>query len=112
MAIPQLSSIESLLAQMRAVAQAASSSALSSVGDAVPVSGEGFAAELQRSLQRVSATQNAAVAQAKSFEMGTPGISLNSVMIDMQKANIAFQTTIQFRNRLVAAYQEIASMPV
>ncbi len=112
MAIPQLSSIESLLAQMRAVAQAASSSALSSVGDAVPVSGEGFAAELQRSLQRVSATQNAAVAQAKSFEMGTPGISLNSVMIDMQKANIGFQTAIQVRNRLVAAYQEIASMPV
>ncbi len=112
MAIPQLSSIESLLAQMRAVAQAASASPLSSTGDTTSVSGGGFAAELQRSLQRVSATENAAVAQAKSFEMGVPGISLNNVMIDMQKANIGFQTAIQVRNRLVAAYQEIASMPV
>lgn len=112
MAIPQLSSIESLLAQMRAVAQAASASPLSSTGDASSVSGGGFAAELQRSLQRVSATENAAVAQAKSFEMGTPGISLNNVMLDLQKANIGFQTAIQVRNRLVAAYQEIASMPV
>jgi flagellar hook-basal body complex protein FliE len=33
-------------------------------------------------------------------------------MIDMQKASIAFQATVQVRNRLVAAYQEIASMPV
>jgi flagellar hook-basal body complex protein FliE len=112
MAIPQLSSIESLLAQMRAVAQAASASPLSSTSGTSSVSGGGFAVELQRSLQRVSATENAAVAQAKSFEMGTPGISLNNVMIDLQKANIGFQTAIQVRNRLVAAYQEIASMPV
>jgi flagellar hook-basal body complex protein FliE len=30
----------------------------------------------------------------------------------MQKAGLAFQAAIQVRNRLVSAYQEIASMPV
>ena len=44
--------------------------------------------------------------------MGKPGVSLNDVMIDMQKANISFQTTVQVRNRLAAAYQEMMNMPV
>lgn len=72
----------------------------------------GFAAELARSLNRVSQAQNAANAQAQAFEMGEPGIALNDVMIDLQKASVGFQATVQVRNRLVAAYQEIASMPV
>lgn len=111
MSISNLSSIENLLAQMRAVAHAAgsSNSVSSSASNAVP---GGFAAELARSLNRVSQAQNEANAQAQAFEMGEPGISLNDVMIDLQKASVGFQATVQVRNRLVAAYQEIASMPV
>lgn len=96
---------------MRQVAESAS--ALPSKAPAGKVSQEGsFAAELSRSLQRVSAAQNDAAAQARAFQAGEPGVSLNDVMIDMQKASLAFQATVQVRNRLVAAYQEIASMPV
>lgn len=111
MAIQNLSAIENMLAQMRAVAQTASSSAAPSSKNAV-ASGGGFAAELSRSLERVSTLQNDSAAQARAFQMGAPDVSLNDVMIDMQKASIAFQATVQVRNRLVAAYQEIASMPV
>jgi len=110
MAISNLSSIENMLAQMRAAARAAANEPARDAS-ASGVSG-GFAAELQRSLQRVSAMQNDATAQAQAFELGQPDVSLNNVMIDMQKAGIAFQATVQVRNRLVAAYQEIASMPV
>jgi len=110
MAISHLSAIENVLAQMRAVAQAASSAAPKT--SAASGAQDGFAAELQRSLARVSQAQNSANAQAQAFELGAPGISLNDVMIDMQKAGIAFQASIQVRNRLVAAYQEIASMPI
>ena len=111
MAISNISAIENMLAQMRAVAQAASS------GDVRPsaaasVEPGGFASELQRSLERVSNMQNAASTQARQFTLGAPDISLNDVMIDMQKASLAFQATVQVRNRLVAAYQEIASMPI
>jgi len=109
MAVQNLSGIESMLQQMREAVRAASAGAATS--DPMPVR-EGFASELQRTLQRVSSIQNASMAQAQAFELGEPGVSLNDVMIDLQKAGLAFQTTLQVRNRLIAAYQEIANMPV
>lgn len=99
-----------MLAQMRATARAAASSP-ARPGTA-GAAGGGFAAELERSLRHVSGMQNQANSQAQAFELGVPGVSINNVMIDLQKANIAFQATVQVRNRLVAAYQEIASMPI
>lgn len=110
MSIPNLSAIENMLSQMRQVAQAAGNMPVRA--DAMPESQGGFAAELARTLSRVSETQNAAKAQAEAFQAGEPGVSLNDVMIDMQKAGIAFQATLQVRNRLIQAYQEISSMPV
>lgn len=110
MAIQNLSAIENMLSQMRAVAQAASSTPLRTT-NTMAESG-GFAAELARSLGRVSDMQNSSAAQARAFQLGAPDVALNNVMIDMQKAGIAFQATVQVRNRLVAAYQEIASMAV
>ncbi len=110
MAIQQLSAIEDVLSQMRSVAQAASARPVNE--NAPTVESGGFAAELQRSIQQVASMQNSATAQAKAFQLGDPNVALNDVMIDMQKASIAFQATVQVRNRLVAAYQEIASMPV
>ncbi len=110
MAIQNLTAIENMLSQMRQVAHAASSMPVRT--DAVAESQGGFAAELARSLSRVSEMQNTATVQAQSFQSGEPGVSLNDVMIDMQKAGIAFQATMQVRNRIIQAYQEIASMPV
>ncbi len=111
MSLSSIGSIESLLAQMRQIAESAS--ALPAKGAATTMGPQGgFAAELSRSLQRVSMAQNDAAAQARAYQSGEPGVSLNDVMIDMQKASLAFQATVQVRNRLVAAYQEISSMPV
>jgi flagellar hook-basal body complex protein FliE len=82
-----------------------------SPASAVAEGGGGFAAELKRSIDNISGSQNKAYAQAEDFEMGKPGIALNDVMVDLQKANVAFQTGLQVRNRLVSAYQEIMNMP-
>jgi len=109
MAVQNLPGVADILGQMRAVMQAASGQT-AHLDEAAGHSG--FATELGKSLKRVSATQTAARAKAEAFEMGAPDVSLHEVMIDMQKASIAFQTTVQVRNRLVAAYQEIAGMPV
>lgn len=106
-----LSSIENMLAQMRAVTRAAQGLPAQNTAQPIEASG-GFAAELARSLNRVSEAQNAAASQARAFELGEPGISLNNVMIDMQKAGLAFQGTVQVRNRLIDAYKEIANMAV
>ena len=110
MAVTGLSGIESMLSQMREVVSKAESGL--SVGAAPRAQPDGFAAELQRSIRRVTAAQNAASAQAKAFELGAPDVSLNDVMVDMQKASIGFSTAIQVRNKLVAAYKEISSMAV
>jgi len=105
-----LSGIESMLQQMRVAVTKAETGNLAA-GEAV-AQPDGFAAELQRSIRRVTGAQNAATAQAKAFEMGAPDVSLNDVMIDLQKASIGFQTAVQVRNKLVAAYKEISSMAV
>lgn len=101
-----ISSIESVLQQMRALAPSMGSSP--TVGS--DVAAGGFAGELRKSLERISSAQEHAYGQAEAFEMGKPGVALNDVMVDMQKANIGFQTGLQVRNKVVAAYQEIMNM--
>ena len=101
-----ISSIESVLQQMRALAP--------SMGSAPTAGSEvgagGFAGELKKSLERISNAQEHAYGQAEAFELGKPGVALNDVMVDMQKANIGFQAGLQVRNKVVAAYQEIMNM--
>lgn len=110
MAIQNVSSMEGMLQQMQALSRVAGGEAPGGAASAAPIGG--FAAELQRSIARISQAQGSADASARAFELGEPGVALNDVMIDMQKASIGFQAAVQVRNRLVAAYQEIASMPV
>lgn len=101
-----ISPIESVLQQIRSLSAAAAGSSPA----AAPAQGGGFAQELARSLDRVSGAQQRAYGQAQAFELGAPGVSLNDVMVDLQKANVGFQTALQVRNRLVAAYQEVMNM--
>ena len=102
-----IAAIESVLQQMRVTALQTGITP-ASTGASEP---GGFAAELQRSLNNISGAQVQADGQAQAFELGKPGVALSDVMIDLQKANIAFQTGLQVRNRLVAAYQEIMNLP-
>lgn len=39
-------------------------------------------------------------------------VSLSDVMIARNKASVAFDATIQVRNKLVDAYKELMNMPV
>jgi len=71
-----------------------------------------FAGELQSALGRISDTQNAARTQAENFALGTPGVALNDVMVDLQKSSVSLQMGIQVRNKLVAAYQDVMNMQV
>lgn len=108
-----ISSIDSVLQQMRSVTQAngaALGRADEVAGSQAAVPAGGFAGELQRSLARISDAQQKAYGQAEAFELGAPGVALNDVMVDMQKANIGFQMGLQVRNRVVSAYQDIMNM--
>jgi len=74
--------------------------------------GVDFTSVLKKSLDQVNHTQQHATRLARDFEMGAPGANLTDAMISLQKANISLQYTLQVRNKMVAAYQDIMNMPV
>ncbi len=74
--------------------------------------GGDFASLIAQSLERVNATQGKAESMAHQYQLGQNEVSLEDAMISMQKANISFQTTVQVRNKLVAAYNDIMNMPL
>lgn len=106
-----VSAIQSVLQQLRATALSASGASFDNTAAADAVAGGSFADEMKKSLARVSNAQQNALGQAQDFELGKPGVALNDVMVDLQKANIGFQMSLQVRNKLVAAYQEIMNIP-
>lgn len=73
-------------------------------------SGHDFASLIQQSLAQVNATQGQAETMTHQYQLSQNDVSLEDAMISMQKANISFQTTVQVRNKLVAAYNDIMNM--
>ncbi|HDZ47902.1 hypothetical protein LCGC14_0150690 [marine sediment metagenome] len=105
--------IQSALQQMQGMAtQAASAPSLSGAQASAVVGQGGFGSELQASIQRINRLQQTANTQAMAFQAGDPNLALNDVMVDMQKASVAFQMGLQVRNRLVSAYRDVMNMQV
>lgn len=105
-----VSNVDSLLAQMRAAMAAAQGGATQAAPAAT--GGVDFANVLKSSLDSVAQAQNQAQDMQKAFVLGDDKVSLSDTMISMQKANIQFQTTVQVRNKVVAAYNDIMNMQV
>ena len=107
-----VSNVDSVLAQMRSVmaaAQGGSTQASSATGASGSID---FSNVLKSSLDGVANAQNRAQEMQQAFVMGDDKVSLSDTMISMQKANIEFQTTVQVRNKMVAAYNDIMNMQV
>lgn len=71
-----------------------------------------FADALKASLDQISSAQSSAQKLGQRFSMGDDSVNLSDVMISQQKASIAFQATVQVRNKLVSAYHDIMNMQV
>lgn len=104
--------IEAMVAQLKAAAARANPAA-----DAAPQARQAagavdFGSVLKSSLDQVNNAQLQSQQLAQRFETGDTTVSLSDAMISLQKSSIALQQTIQVRNKLVQAYQEIMSMPV
>ena len=56
--------------------------------------------------------QEDAKSKVTALERGDRDISLAEVMIASQKSSVAFEATVQVRNKLVEAYKDIMNMPV
>ncbi len=74
--------------------------------------GGDFASLIAKSLERVNASQAQAESTAQQYQLGQNDVSLEDAMIAMQKANIGLSATVQVRNKLVAAYNDIMNMPI
>lgn len=73
---------------------------------------EGFARILAASIDDVNQSTLKSRQLATDYELGGKDIDLAEVMIASQTASLKFNAMVQVRNRLVAAYQEIMSMPI
>jgi flagellar hook-basal body complex protein FliE len=77
-----------------------------------PSAGNNFADMLSSAIDNVNNMQRFSKEQAMKFELGDPNLSLAEVMIAKEKASIAFEATVQVRNKVLEAYKEIINMPV
>lgn len=67
---------------------------------------------MKSAVNQVNGLQQNSVQLQTGFEMGDPNVQLSDVMIASQKASVAFEATVQVRNKLVEAYQEVMRMSI
>jgi len=102
-----------LLMQMRA-AQTQATQQPVELNKTNQAAGEGvdFLNVMKSAVDQVNETQKASGKMKTAFEMGDPNVSLADTMIASQKASVAFEATLQVRNKLVKAYEEVMRMSV
>ncbi len=102
--------IQQVLAEMRALhARAAGAGA-----EAAPAVGQpkDFASLLKDSVDRIATLQNQATALADAYETGDKSVDLTRVMLEVQKAGLAFRAMTEVRNKLIDAYTQVMNMSV
>ena len=102
--------IQQVLAEMRALQARASgiSPEIASAG-AQPTD---FASLLKDSVDHIATMQNQATALADAYETGDKSVDLTKVMLEVQKAGLAFHAMTEVRNKLVDAYTQVMNMSV
>lgn len=72
---------------------------------------ESFGQVLQQKLQEVNELQLKADKLTEQYLAGEP-VELHDVMLAAQEAQLALQLTVQIRNKIVEAYQEVSRMQI
>ena len=75
-------------------------------------SGSEFADMLTSAINNVNNLQGASRNMQNAFDMGDQSLSLADVMVAKEKSGIAFEATVQVRNKVLEAYKTIMNMPV
>jgi flagellar hook-basal body complex protein FliE len=104
--------VESVLAQIRALAPSASGHKPAGLQGPTGAGAPAFGELLRKSLDAVNQSQQSAGALADAFQRGDKNVDLASVMLESQKASVSFRALTEVRNRLVNVYQDIMNMPI
>ena len=80
--------------------------------ETVNSSANDFSVMLKNAVDGVNSMQMESKSMQQRFEMGDTSLSLAEVMVTKEKAGIAFEATVQVRNKVLEAYKQIMNMPV
>lgn len=67
---------------------------------------------MTQALNKVNDVQKTSGELQQAYERGEPGVDITDVMVASQKSSVAFEATLQVRNKLVEAYRDIMNMPI
>ena len=70
-----------------------------------------FLNNVSEALKNVANTQNEAAEITKNYELGKEQ-DLTKVIVNQQISKLAFQITLNVRNKVLSAYKDIMNMPV
>lgn len=87
-------------------------SGLGGAGGAPAVGAPNFGDALGNALKKVNTLQGETRDLQGAFERGDPNADLARVMVAAQASSVAFRATVEVRNRLVQAYQDVMNMPL
>ena len=108
--------IQSMLQTLRAY-QAQASQGLSDAGASETAQATGaargpsFTEAVRSTLQSVNDMQMKSTQITDAYERGE-SVPLTDVVLSMQKSSMAFEATLQVRNKVLKAYEDILNMPV
>lgn len=105
------SSLSALAQQMKVMSDMAAGNLNAAVAPQASES-EDFQSILTQAVREVNQAQNTAQAKVQQFSTGESNMTLEEVMVSLQKANLSLQGMIAVRNRLVEAYKDITNLPV
>jgi len=101
--------VNGLQAEMQAMKLEAQSTTRPATGQQVSAD---FGAVLSDAVKSVNNLQSASSELATRFDQGDRSVSLSDVMIARNKSSVAFEATVQVRNKMVDAYKQLMNMPV
>ena len=103
--------VESVFSQIRQY-QAEAASGATVAGLALHEASQNtFTDSVKGALQEVNATPQVSKTNRNAYERGED-IPLTDVVMGIQKSSLAFEATLQIRNKVLKAYEEIMNMPV
>ena len=71
----------------------------------------GFGDLIRQTVDKVNSAQVESSKVAAAYERGE-GVPLTDVVLSMQKSSLSFEATLQVRNKVLKAYEDILNMPV
>jgi flagellar hook-basal body complex protein FliE len=84
---------------------------IADIGSAGSTQKTSFGSSIKSAIDQVNDLQSKSRALSEAYERGD-NVPLTDVVLGMQKSSIAFEATLQVRNKVLKAYEDILNMPV